>query len=102
MRILRLLVMVGAVMGGYLVLPSAPASATPFTSGPLATAAVGEPAAAYAHYRRYRHRHYAPRRAYRPYRYYRPRYYRPRYYRPRVVCRVHYTYRGPRRVCYRR
>jgi hypothetical protein len=33
---------------------------------------------------------------------YRRSYYRPYYYRPRFVCRIRYTYWGPRRVCWRR
>jgi hypothetical protein len=93
---LRLLAIAAAVMGGYLAVAGAPASAAPVGWGfPAATAASG-PAESYMQYRRYRP-YYAPRRAYRPY-----RYYRPRYYRPRVVCRVRYTPWGPRRVCYRR
>jgi hypothetical protein len=101
MRFLKYLALVGLVMGGYLAVPGAPASAAPLGSGlPITTAASG-PAEAYMQWRRYRPRYYAPRRAYR--RYYRPyRYYRPRYYRPRVVCRIRYSRWGPRRVCYRR
>ncbi|GGH12225.1 hypothetical protein GCM10007036_09890 [Alsobacter metallidurans] len=50
----------------------------------------------------YGHRHYYGGPRYYGRRYYRPRvYYRPAY-RPRVVCRVQYTYYGPRRVCVRR
>ena len=104
MRFLRVLAMVGAMMGGYLAGSGAPAAAAE-ASG-IATRA---PAEAYMQYRG--RRYYAPRRyyrpVYRPYRYYRPayrpyRYVRPRYVRPRVVCRVRYGYYGPRRVCYRR
>ncbi len=48
--------------------------------------------------------YYYRRRYYRPHRVYRRPYYRNYgYYRgPRVVCRVRYTYYGPRRVCTRR
>jgi hypothetical protein len=34
--------------------------------------------------------------------YYRRRYGYRGYYRPRYVCRIRYTYYGPRRVCWRR
>lgn len=97
MRVPRMLAMILAAMGGYLVLSGAPASATPLTSGSVANTAVGEPLVAYARDRRYRQRHYAPRRAYRPH-----RSYRRHYSRPRTVCRTQYTTWGPRRVCYRR
>ncbi len=96
MRVLRLVALLGAVIGGCLALSAAPASATAPTSLVAASAAV-ETTTAYAHYRAYWHRHYTPRRAYRPY-----RSYRPRYVRPRIVCRIRYTSRGVRRVCYRR
>jgi hypothetical protein len=98
MQFARILTVIGAIMGGFLMFPGTPASAAPVTSGVLATTAISEPLAAYAQYRRYRHRYYAPRRVYRPSRSYgRP------YYRPRVVCRVRYTPWGARRrVCTRR
>jgi hypothetical protein len=101
MRFPKLLALAALVIGGCLSIAGAPASAAPVGSAlPAATAASG-PAESYMQYRRYRHRYYAPRRAYR--RAYRPyRYYRPRYYRPRVVCRIRYTPWGPRRVCFRR
>ena len=107
MRFARLVVMVGAVMGGYLAVTQAPASAMPFgAASPVAE--TSGPAESYMHYRRYRHRHYAPRRSYRRYyvprRYYAPRrsyrrYYAPRrvYYAPRPSYRRYYA---PRRVYY--
>jgi hypothetical protein len=80
---LRLLAIGAAVMGGYLAVAAAPASATPVGSGPAAAFASSGPAESYMQYRRYR-RHYAPRRVYyAPRRVYRRAYYRPyRYYRP--------------------
>jgi hypothetical protein len=103
MRVLRMMVVVGAVAGGCLALTGAEASAAPSQAASLATTAASGPAEDYMYSRRYRPRHYTYRRVYRPRRaYYRPRYYSPRYYRPRVVCRVRYTAWGPRRVCYRR
>jgi len=95
MRFLKLLALLGLIMGGGLSLAGAPASAAPVGSAlPAATMATGAPAE-YMQYRRYR-RYYAPRRAYRR------GYYRPPYYRPRLVCRIRYTRWGPRRVCFRR
>ena len=103
MRILRMMVVFGAVAGGCLALTGGGASAMPSQAASLAATGVSGPAEDYMYSRRYRPRHYTYRRAYRPSRvYYRPRYYAPRYYRPRVVCRVRYTAWGPRRVCYRR
>lgn len=101
MQLVRILAVIGAIVGGYWTLSSAPASAAALGSGASAQAAVpGAAPEAYMQYRRSR-RHYVPYRAYR--RVYRPyRYYRPGYYRPRVVCRVRYTPWGPRRVCFRR
>jgi hypothetical protein len=92
MRFLKMLALLGLIMGGGLSLSGA-ASAAPLGSAlPAATTAVNAPAE-YMQYRRYR---YAPRRVYRR------GYYRPRYFRPRVVCRIRYTRWGPRRVCFRR
>lgn len=97
MRFLRVLAMIGAIMGGYMAVSGAPASAAPLGSAMPEAAASAE---AYMQGRGYR-RSYAPRRSYR--RVYRPyRSYRPRYYRPRVVCRVRYTPYGARRICTRR
>ena len=97
MRCARLVAIVGAVVGGYLAVAQAPASASPFGAATPA-AETSAPAEAYMHYRRYRHRHYAPRRSYR--RYYVPR----RYYAPRRSYRRYYAprpYYAPRRS-YRR
>jgi hypothetical protein len=95
MRVLRMMVLIGALACGCLALTGADASATPSQAASLATTAASGPAEDYMYSRRYRPRHYTYRRVYRPR-------YSPRYYRPRVVCRVRYTAWGPRRVCYRR
>jgi hypothetical protein len=94
MRFLKLLALVGVVVGGCLS-AGAPVSAAPVGSALQAATAATNAPAEYMQYRRYRP-YYTPRRAYRR------GYYRPRYYRPRVVCRIRYTRWGPRRVCFRR
>jgi hypothetical protein len=105
MRLVRVLAMIGAMVGGYLTVSGAPASAAPLASGaPVAAAVTGGPLEGYMQYRGYR-RHYAPRRYYAPRRAYRPVYrpygfYGRRYARPRVVCRIRHSYYGPRRVCW--
>jgi hypothetical protein len=102
MRLVRVFAMIGAIVGGYLAISGAPASATPLASGaPVAAAVTGGPLEGYMQYG-YRRR-YAPRRFYAPRRAFRP-IYRPYgfYARPRLVCRVRYTAWGPRRVCFRR
>jgi hypothetical protein len=99
MRYVRLLAMIGAIMGGYLVMSGSPASAAPVMSGVVATQSATPEA-----YMRHRGYHHGYRRYYAPRRVYHRRVYRPYgfYYRPRVVCRWRYTAWGPRRVCFRR
>jgi hypothetical protein len=91
-----LVAIIGAVVGGYLAVPQAPASAAPFGAA-TPVAETSAPAEAYMHYRRYRHRHYVPRRVYYAPRY--RRYYAPRrvYYAPRRSYRRYYA---PRRAYY--
>lgn len=105
MRLLKVAAMALGIIGGYLGLSGAPATAAPFNSGAMPLAQVETPLVAKAQwgYGYGRRGYYRPYRAYRPYRVYRPyRAYRPLYYRPRIVCRVRYTAWGPRRVCFRR
>jgi hypothetical protein len=83
MRILRVVAMVGVMGGGCVALPSMSASAAPSASDQLVGAVASDPVEGYMHYRRYRHRHYVPR-------------------RPRLVCRWVRTHYGSRRICYRR
>jgi hypothetical protein len=83
MRTLRVVAMVGAIMGGYVALPSVSASAAPVPSDRLANPVASSAVEDYMHYRRYWHRHYVPR-------------------RPRFVCRWVRTRYGARRICYRR
>ena len=97
MRVLKVAAMVLGIVGGYLGLASAPASAAPFGTGAAPLAQLETPLVAKAQwgYRRYGY--------YRPYR----RYWGPRYGYygwggPRFVCRWRYTPWGPRRVCWRR
>ncbi len=102
MRILRLAAMIVGIMGAAIGLSAQKASATPLAGSlPAATAAAGDNALVSNVY--YRRAYYYRRPIYYR-RYYRPRrlYYYPRYYRPRFVCRIRYTYWGPRRVCFRR
>jgi hypothetical protein len=57
MRVLRMMVVVGAVVGGFLALTGAEASAAPSQVASLATAAASGPAEDYMYSRRYRPRH---------------------------------------------
>ena len=99
MRLVRVLAMIGAIMGGYFVVPGAPASAAPLASETSEAAAVtSAPGESYMRHRGYR-RYYAPRRMYyAPRRSFR-RYYAPRrvYYAPRRSVRRYYA---PRRAYY--
>jgi hypothetical protein len=111
MRGLKFLAMILAIIGGYLALSSAPASAAPFGAGAANTSQALEDglvsdAQYYVPQRSYRRSYRPSRPAYRPrpvYRArpaYRPRpYYAPRAYRPRVVCTTRVTPFGVRRVC---
>ena len=114
MRILRLAAMIVGILGAAVGLSGQPASATPLVGSLPAAASTGDnslvagvqfgPGYGYGYGRRfYRPRYYYPRRAYYAPRFYRPRRaYYPYRYRPRIVCRIRYTYYGPRRVCFRR
>ena len=106
MRVLKVAAMVLGIMGGYLGLASAPASAAPFGTGAAPLAQLETPLVAKAQwgYRRGWHGGYGYRRHWGGYGYYRP-YRRYGYYGwggPRFVCRWRPSPWGPRRVCWRR
>ena len=96
----------GMILSGvfalFLMVSMAPQAAKAAAVTPGAAVQIEKQAPALGEQTQYRrHRYYGGPRYYGR-RYYRPRvYYRPAY-RPRVVCRVQYTYYGPRRVCVRR
>jgi hypothetical protein len=105
MRFLKVAAMVLGIMGGYLGLSSAPASATPFSAGAAPLAQLETPLVAQA---QWGHRHGwggGYRRGWGGYGYRRPwrggyGYYG--YGGPRLVCRWRPSPWGPRRVCFRR
>ncbi|WP_406856627.1 MULTISPECIES: hypothetical protein [unclassified Alsobacter] len=96
---------IGLFLGGlfalFVAFTAVPQAANAAAVNPAAAVQIDRQAPALTEATQYYRRHYYGRPyAYRP-RYYRPRYYARPIYRPRVVCRVQYTYYGPRRVCRR-
>jgi hypothetical protein len=105
MRVLKVAAMVLGIMGGYLGLASAPASAAPFGTGAAPLAQLETPLVAQAQWG-HRGWHGGYRRGWGGYGYRRhwggPRYGYYGWGGPRFVCRWRPTPWGPRRVCFRR
>ena len=97
----RLGVILSGVFALFLVFSFTPQAANAAALNPAAAVQIDKQAPALGQKTQWHHGYYH-RRYYGPRYYHRPRYYYRPVYRPRVVCRVRYTYYGPRRVCVRR